>query len=184
MTKTPCVPHSLLLLSAFGSAALRLATPGAAILEEPAADDVPPAAAHCVGGTVWHGPSAACVDAAPGLVPDEVLYAALRTHAHAGRYAEALLAMLEVGTPRVLTAEGFILRLTGWAGEGLALYAEALSLDPEYHLARAYPSLWQLEQDDRAGAVWQFSEIEAHGGRGSAAWRMLADALEGAPDGD
>lgn len=182
MTKLPCLPPSAPLLSAVGSIAILLATPAAAILEEPAADDVPPVAALCVGGTVWHAPSASCVAPALGLVSDDALYAELRRHAHAGRYTEALRllrAMREAGTPWVLTAEGYILRRTGRVEEGLARYAEALALDPGYHLARAYLGLWHLEQGDRTGAARQLTGIEARGGRGGEAWRMLAEALGG-----
>lgn len=175
------VPHALQLFGC-ASLAMLLAGPARAVLEEPAADAVPPAAAFCLGGNVWHSASATCVDAALGLVSDDAIYAAMRANAYAGRYADALRllhAMRETGTPRVLTAEGYILRRTGDVTEGLARYAEALALDPAYHLARTYLGLWHLEQGDRAGAARQLTEIEAHGGRGSEAWRMLAEALGG-----
>ena len=182
MAKTPNQLVNARLAGAVGGIAILLATSAEAILEEPAADDVPPAAALCVGGTVWHAPSAGCVDPALGLVSDDVLYAALRGHAYAGRYPEAmrlLRAMREVGTPRVLTAEGYILRRTGRVDEGLARYAEALALDPGYHLARAYLGMWHLEQGDRVGATRQLAAIAARGGRGGEAWQMLTDALRG-----
>lgn len=166
-------------------AALLLALPGraAAVLEEPTEEALAPRGALCTGGTVWYFDGGTCVDPALGLVDDDALYAELRRHAHAGRYSEAariLAAMRETGTPRVLTAEGFILRRTGNVAEGLARYAEALTIDPGYHLARAYWGLWFLENGDREGAEGMLADIVAEGGEGSEAWRILSEALAGA----
>lgn len=160
--------------------ALGAPLPALAILEEPPEGVLPPAAAFCMGGTVWHMDSFTCVDPASGLVGDDALYGEVRRHAHAGRYREAarvLAAMRETGTPRVLTAEGFILRRTGQVAEGLGRYAEALALDPGYHMARAYWGLWFLEEGDRKGAEAMLAEIVAAGGEGSEAWRLLEAAL-------
>jgi Flp pilus assembly protein TadD len=160
--------------------ALVLPVPAVAILEEPPVDAPAPAAALCVGGTVWYAEGATCVDPALGLVADDLLYAEVRRNAHAGRYREAALvlaAMRETGTPRVLTAEGFILRRTGQVAEGLGRYAEALALDPGYHMARAYWGLWFLEEGDREGAAAMLADIVAEGGEGSEAWRLLSAAL-------
>lgn len=156
------------------------AFPVFAVLEDSAEDDVPPAAAFCAGGGVWHAPSASCVDPALGLVSDDLIYAALRTDAWAGRYAAAmrrLRAMCETGTPRVLTAEGFIMRRTGDVGKELVRHEAALSLDPGYQLARACPGLWYLEQDDRAAAIRQLTEIDHRGGHGGDAWRLLSGTI-------
>lgn len=170
-------------LLAFALAA-GLAAPAAAILPEPdeAAEAPPPAAALCTAGTVFHGASQTCVAPETGLVDDDALYAELRRLAYAGRYepaARLLAAMRERDTPRVLTAEGFILRRTGRVEEGLAAYARALAIDPEFHLARAYLGLYHLETGDRAAARRQLDEIEALGGAGSEGWRMLEEALGG-----
>lgn len=175
----------LLRMFTFSCAVMLSVGSAMAVLEEPAADVLSPAAAFCVGGTVWHGPSASCVDPELGLVSDDELYAALRSHAYAGRYDLAmrlLEAMRESDTARVLTAEGYILRRTGRVGEGLARYDAALALDPDYHLARAYLGLWHLEQGDRDEAVQQLVEIEKRGGNDGDAWRLLSDAIaNGAP---
>jgi Flp pilus assembly protein TadD len=166
-------------------AAVGFPLPATAILEEPPIDAPAPAAALCVGGTIWYAEGATCVDPALGLVDDDRLYAEVRRHAYAGRYAEAarlLSSMRETGTARVLTAEGFILRRTGRVAEGLARYAEALSIDPRHHMARAYWGLWHLEQGDRDGAEAMLEDIIAEGGAGGEAWRMLSEALAGAAD--
>jgi tetratricopeptide (TPR) repeat protein len=181
------MPHRTLRPMAAACLVVGTAGPALAILEEPPAEVTPPAAALCVGGAVWHDASASCVDPALGLVGDEALFAALSRHADAGRYDWAkriLSAMRERDTPRVLTAEGFLLRRTGQVAEGLALYAQALALDPGYHRARAYWGLWHLEEGDIAGARAWLAEIEAAGGRGGEAWQVLAEALRAAAGAD
>lgn len=158
-----------------------LPTPAAAILPDDGGDGLHPAVTACHGGQVWHGPSGGCVDPESGAVPDDTLFAAMRSLAHAGRYRDALRllhAMSERGTPRVLTAEGYLLRRTGRVAEGLALYDQALALDPDYHLARAYLGMWHLSQGNSAAARRQLAQIEARGGLGSEGWQVLSEALE------
>lgn len=178
----PRRPRRAPLLSLAGSLALLLASPALAILDEAAPEAPPPAAALCLNGKIWHDAGGTCVDPELGLVGDEALFAEMRRQARAGRHAEALRllsAMRESDTPRVLAAEGYLLRRSGRVAEGLALYERALALDPDYHVARAYLGMWHLSQRDRASAMRQLAEIEARGGGGSAAWQALRAELDG-----
>ena len=73
--------------------------------------------------------------------------------------------------------------LSGWclqsgrSGSKLCSLTPDHTLDPDCHLARAYPGLWHLEQGKPGGAVQQLTEIEKRGGRDGDARPLLSDTI-------
>lgn len=156
-------PRRIPALLALAVAWLALLAAGAALapIAARAAKDVGPASASCdreiKGSPAWQ----ACVGAArDGLSDAEAFYAGYWL-ARAGRYAEALSYLRIPKTPdaRVLTYIGFATRKLGDVDAALPYYARALSLDPDYAVARAYLGEAHLARADLDRARAELAEI-------------------------
>jgi Tetratricopeptide repeat len=81
-----------------------------------------------------------CVGRAANILGDNELFYAGYWLARVGRYDDALAYLLLVRTPdaRTLTYTGFATRKLGDTDRALAFYAQALTLNPRYTVARAY----------------------------------------------
>lgn len=122
---------------------------------------------QCRSGQVWNANLNRCVDQQSMVDPDS-LYAAGRDLAEAGRYAEAITVLSRIADrddPRVLNYLGFAHRMQGRVAVGLGYYREALRIDPDFTLARAYMGEAYLQMDDLDNALLQLSEIELRCGR-------------------
>lgn len=126
-----------------------------------AAKDIGPKSASCDGEVKGTPAWQACVGAArDGLSDAEAFYAGYWL-AREGRYAEALSYLRVPKTPdaRTLTYIGFATRKLGDVDAALPYYARALSLDPDYAVARAYLGEAHLARADLARARAELAEI-------------------------
>jgi tetratricopeptide (TPR) repeat protein len=134
----------------------------------------------CVAPQVWDMTTKACVDPKDARLDDDTLYRAAREYAWAGQPEAALTvlsAMAEGDTDRVLTYRAFASRKAGRIEEGLALYAQALALNPGNLLARSYLGMAYVEIGAAAEAQAQLDEIRARGGVGTWPEIALAEAI-------
>lgn len=151
--------------------------------------DAPPAPTEttirCEAPQVWDMGSKACVDPKDARLDDDRRYQAAREYAWAGQPEAALdvlAAMAEGETDRVLTYMAFASRKAGRLGEGLVLYARALALNPDNHLARSYLGMAYAEIGALPQAEAQLAEIRARGGAGGWPEVALARVIVGDRD--
>jgi tetratricopeptide (TPR) repeat protein len=163
-----------------------LLTAGGAALAAGSDNTAPPATTEttetCTDGQIWDEKTKACVTPEQGAMSDDALYEAARELAYAGQYDNALkvLAVAEnQNDPRILNYKGFANRKAGRTEEGMAYYQAALSIDPNYILARSYMGQAFVAEGDFLAARDQLLEIEARGGRDTWAYAALEKALLG-----
>ncbi len=136
----------------------------------------------CTDGMVWDEKAKACLKVKAGLLTDDEIYTAARELAYDGQYDHAL-AVLDAAAdqqdPRILNYKGFANRKAGRAEEGMAFYQAALTIDPDYILARSYMGQAMIAEGDIGGAHGQLTEISARGGKGTWAYASLEKALAG-----
>ena len=157
------------------------ALPAWAILDE---DEPPPAPTPttnvCADGHVWDGQRGRCVPATDSGFADDALFRAARELAHAGRWDSAIAVARAMSDPqgdRALTVQGLAHRKAGRVAEGMALYDQAIALNPGNLLARSYRGMALVEAGDMDGARAELVEIEARGGERSWAAHALSLAL-------
>lgn len=159
MTIFKCRASRLAVVALAGSV-LAAASAGAA--ERSAAKDVGPDSlacdTHAKGSAAW----ASCVGRASAEMSDDALFYAGYWLAKTGKYDEALsyLALARNKDERVLTYIGFATRKLGRVEEALPLYRQALAVNPDYAVARAYLGEAYLTKGEPAAARSELSEIE------------------------
>lgn len=166
------------LSSAALALALSFALPHAAF----AKDETPPATKTCSSGKVLDKATNKCVRTSSNEINDDERYEAVREYAYFGDYTGALsiLASFEDQTdPRMFNYYGFINRKQGNMDAAMEYYAKALTINPDYILARAYMGQGLAAEGDLAGARAQLAEIRTRGGRNTWAYTSLAMALRG-----
>jgi len=112
-----------------------------------------------------------------GQSTDDQIFNAAYWMAREGKYTEALevLAMAaDQNDPRILNATGFATRKLGHVDKALPYYHKALSLDPNYVLAREYLGEAYLTKGDLASAKDQLAEIQQRCGTACTAYVHLA----------
>lgn len=130
---------ALSLAGAASAAALALSIPAAAETAR-VSKDVGPSSAACdafeKGSQGW----TSCVGTAKAGMPDTELFYAGYWLAKSGHYEQALgyLTKAEHKDERILTYMGYATRKLGDVDAALPLYTKALSLNPNYSVARAY----------------------------------------------
>lgn len=136
----------------------------------------------CKDGEVWDEKTQTCLKVEGGLLTDDQIYLAAREMAYDGQYDNALM-VLDFATnqndPRILNYKGFANRKAGRLDEGMAYYQAALTIDPDYILARSYMGQGLLADGDILRAKEQLAEIAARGGEGTWAYASLEMALAG-----
>jgi tetratricopeptide (TPR) repeat protein len=122
----------------------------------------------------------ACVGAANAEMPDDELFYAGYWLTRSGRYEEALgyLTLARIKTERVLTYIGFATRKLGDVDGAMPLYDEALRLNPNYSVARAYLGEAHLTKGNVAAARVQLQEIERRCGTVCAEYADLAGHIK------
>lgn len=143
-----------------------------------------PTTTKCEKGKVYDKKTKKCVDAESNLIDDDIRYGAIRELAYAGKYDRAMLVIASAENqrdPRMLNYRGFIARKQGQIDTAMIYYNQALSIDPDYHLARSYMGQGLIAQGDLVGALAQLREIEARGGKGTWPHEALEKALRGMP---
>jgi tetratricopeptide (TPR) repeat protein len=146
-------PGLLITLSAF--AAVGFAAPAAA------QKGAPSGANKCdkykKGSDAWKK----CANGLLEDTSDQSLFYAGYWLARTGQYAEALeyLNKAQVKDERILTYIGFATRKLGDQDTAMGFYARALTMNPNYTVARAYLGEAHLERGDVAKARDELSEI-------------------------
>ena len=136
----------------------------------------------CENGQIFDAGKATCVNPKESKLDDDALYNAARELAYAGQYENALN-VLEVAAdqndPRILNYKGFANRKAGRLDEGMAFYQAALSINPDYILARSYMGQALAGMGDIDAANEQLAEIRNRGGRDTWAYASLKQTLQG-----
>lgn len=130
----------------------------------------------CKSGEVYSQKAKKCVPANQGAIDDDDLFETGRALAYAGRYGEAIQMLglvSDKNDPRVLNMLGFSHRKSGRIEVGLGYYQEALTINPDFTLAREYLGEAYLTLGDLAAAKNQLSEIEKRCGKGCAEYAEL-----------
>lgn len=144
------------------------------------AKDLPaPVNARCdakeIGSPAWQ----VCLRSGRGAASDQKLFYAGYWLAKSGAFEKALGYLNKVRTKneRVLTYIGFALRKLGRVDEAMASYEHALSLKPDYVVARAYLGEALIVQGDLDGAEAELRMIASVCGTSCAEHNELAAQL-------
>lgn len=114
-----------------------------------------------------------------GHIEDDA-YIAARELVRAEHYEEAIAALEALDRPEdpnVLNYLGYSHRKLGKIDKGLAYYARALDVDPDFVLAREYLGEGHVEQGDLEKARLQLAEIEKRCGSSCEAYEDLAAVI-------
>ena len=134
----------------------------------------------CKTGMIYDKAQKKCVKDEETSFNDETLFDNAKALAYAGRFDEAkgLLDRIDdQDTARVQNYLGYVTRNLGDVEGGLAHYRVALTLDPDYTLARSYMGQALLLKGDRRAAMEQLDEIAARDGQTGVAYTQLAEAI-------
>lgn len=137
----------------------------------------------CTDGKIWDEKTEKCIDPEHGFFSDDVIYRAARELAYDGQYDNAITVLYLAQNrddPRILNYLGFSHRKAGRVALGMGYYEQALTIDPDYNLARSYMGQSLAEAGKLDAAEDQLLEIRARGGEGSWAEAALENALSDA----
>lgn len=146
--------------------------------------ETPPSSKTCEEGKVYDTATDTCLEAESNLIIDDERYVAVREYAYFGEYDNALKILAtfnDQNDPRRFNYYGFVNRKQGNMDEAMGYYAQALTLDPDYILARSYMGQGLVSKGDMDGARVQLQEIEARGGSDTWAYKALVMAMDGNP---
>lgn len=171
--------------TALVAASLMIAAPAAV---QAAGEDKPPKTTNttkkCKQGRVYDATTKKCLKVESHNFTDDQLYLAAREMAYDGQYLNALHvldAAENQNDPRILNYRGFTNRKLGNHAVAMEFYEAALSIDPDYILARSYMGQGLLAYGDEVGALAQLAEIRERGGRNTWSYTALSLALRGTP---
>ena len=134
----------------------------------------------CKKGYVWSKKYKKCVKKTSELLTDDDLYWQARTHIEDGKYNVALDLLWRVkdqNQARVLNYIGYSTRKLGDVDEGITYYKKALSLDPNYNVAREYLGEGYLQKGDLGSAKQQLAEIATRCGTSCDEYKELAEEI-------
>lgn len=143
-------------------------------------NDASPAIKHCKKGQVWNKTTHKCVKVQSGLLPDEDLYQQGRALAREGYYdwaIEVLASVENQNDPRVLNYTGYSHRKAGRLEIGITYYRKALSIDPNFNLAREYLGEGYIAAGRVDLAAFQLAEIQKSCGTGCEEYKDLSAAI-------
>ena len=138
----------------------------------------------CKKGKVYDAESKKCLKVEAHNFSDDQLYLAARELAYDGQYVNALHvldAAADQNDPRILNYRGFTNRKMGNHAVAMDFYEAALTIDPDYILARSYMGQGLLANGDKDGALEQLAQIRERGGRNTWSYTALSMALRGTP---
>ncbi|WP_334146734.1 tetratricopeptide repeat protein [Hyphomicrobium sp.] len=167
---TTFVSRTAGLLVASGLAAALASAPSMA--EALIAKDTGPASTVCDAHDKASAAWTACVGAASARMADEELFYAGYWLAKNGQYETALgyLMLAQKKDERVLTYIGYATRKLGHVEEALPLYRQALAVNPNYVVARAYMGEAFLTKGEPDKAHAELDEIAQRCGTGCPAY--------------
>ena len=131
-------------------------------------------------GYVWSNKQKKCVRKTSELLTDDDLYLQARAYVEDGKYNMALDLLRRVknqNQPRVLNYIGYSTRKLGDVDEGITYYKKALSLDPNYNVAREYLGEGYLQKGDLGSAKQQLAEISKRCGVSCEEYKDLAEEI-------
>ena len=134
----------------------------------------------CKKGYVWSKKYKKCVKKTSELLSDDDLYWQARAHVEDGKYNVALDLLWRVkdqNQARVLNYIGYSTRKLGDVDEGITYYKKALSLDPNYNVAREYLGEGYLQKGDLGSAKQQLTEIAMRCGTSCDEYKELAEEI-------
>lgn len=144
-----------------------------------------PTSNQCPRGKIWDRNQEECVDPQKSEVDTDSIYEYGRLLAMQERYGEAIEVLslaADSGDPRVLNYLGYSHRKQGRVNVGLGYYQEALTIDPDFVLAREYMGEAYLQLGDLAAAQRQLVEIEKRCGTGCEEYAELAALISDRKD--
>ena len=121
-----------------------------------------------------------CVKVESGILPDEDLYQQGRLLAKAGQYdwaLQVLAAIQNQNDPRVLNYTGYSNRKAGRLEIGITYYRKALTIDPNFVLAREYLGEGYVAAGRLDLARLELNEIRNRAGTGSEEYQDLSKAI-------
>lgn len=121
-----------------------------------------------------------CRNQQSGSLNDDQLYQAGYWLARAGKYQQALDQLRKAknqNDPRILNYIGYSTRKLGRVDEAMTYYTKALSINPDYTVARAYLGEAFLEQGKLDKAKAQLGEIEQRCGRSCVEYTALSGQI-------
>jgi tetratricopeptide (TPR) repeat protein len=139
-----------------------------------------PASHDCKSGEVWNNAQKKCVKAQSGILPDEDLYQQGRALAKEGRYdwaLQVLAAIRNQDDPRVLNYTGYSHRKAGRLDVGITFYRKALTIDPNFVLAREYLGEGYVAAGRVDLAMVELKEIGTRCGTACEEYKDLAAAI-------
>ena len=158
---------------------------GAPSILSAAGDETPPKTTNttkkCKDGKVYDAATKKCLKVESHNFTDDELYLAAREMAYAGQYSNALRvldAAENQNDPRILNYRGFTHRRLGDYARAMEYYEAALTIDPDYILARSYMGQGLVEEGRVADALTQLRAIRAHGGADTWAEASLRQAIQ------
>lgn len=131
-------------------------------------------------GYVWSTEEKKCVKKTSGLLTDDDLYLQARAYVEDDKYTMALDLLRRIrnqNQPRVLNYIGYSTRKLGDVDEGIRYYKKALSLDPNYNVAREYLGEGYLQKGDLGSAKQQLAEIAKRCGVSCEEYKDLAEEI-------
>ena len=134
----------------------------------------------CKTGYVWSKAKKKCVKKTSGLLTDEDLYLQARAYVEDGKYEMALDLFQRIknqNQARVLNYIGYSTRKLGNVDKGITYYKKALSLDPNYYVAREYLGEGYLQKGDLGSAKQQLAELEKRCGASCEEYKDLAEEI-------
>lgn len=136
----------------------------------------------CDKGQVWDKDKKECIGIQESRFNDDQIFQTARELAYANRYKDAI-ALLSKATnksdPRVLNYLGFSYRKAGDFKQSISYYMQALTIDPNYLLARSYMGQGYLAQGKDEQAAIQLAEIRNRGGEDTWSYKALESAMKG-----
>lgn len=136
--------------------------------------------AKCKAGKVWSSSSCTCARSSSELDGTKERYHAALWHVQNGRFQDALsllLPMAKDGDANVLNMVGYAYRNVGKLDTGIGYYRQALAVDPDLTLARAYLGEGYLQKGDVVSARAELAEIAARCGTHCQEYGRLAEAI-------
>lgn len=137
---------------------------------------------QCEKGFVFDKKEAACVEIKDSKLNDDAIYENARELAYDGQFDNALELLARAENPRdprILTYQGFAHRKSGHFSKGMDYYQQALSIDPNFILARSYMGQGFVKAGNVKAAEEQLMLIASAAGTDNWPYEALERAING-----
>lgn len=137
---------------------------------------------ECKKGKVWDKKKKRCINAKLGMFSDDFIYENARELAYDNQFEHAIKLLHLAANPldpRILNYLGFANRKAGNTALAMKYYRQALTINPDYILARSYMGQALVLEGDIDGAWEQLAEIADRGGKESWSYVALKQSIAG-----